>query len=104
MRPGRQVDPHAHYRGLSARAAFDVHAEGATAMMDEPGKGPTSKTPPADLVAEDVGGVQGTEPDDSQDAAVALGTAPPADQAEPFIGGGEMDWAGLEEPDEEMQQ
>lgn len=73
-------------------------------MMDQPGKGPTSKTPPADLLAEDVGGVQGTEPDDSQDAAVALGTAPAADQPEPFIGGGEMDWAGLEKPDEETQQ
>lgn len=40
--------------------------------------------------------VQGTEPDDRQDAAVALGTEPPAPEEDAFVGGGEVDWASLQ--------
>ena len=47
-----------------------------------------------DALDEDLA-VQGTDPNDEQDAAVALGTAPPESGRKPFVGGGEVDWAEL---------
>lgn len=57
---------------------------------------PKVPNPVEETFDEDVA-VQGTEPDDRQDAAVALGTAPPhKTDGATFVGGGEVDWASLE--------
>lgn len=69
--------------------------------MGQPGidNAKDSASDPSGPLEEDIAGVQGGEPDDAQDAAIALGTAPPDKPEAPFVGGGEIDWAELGEAD-----
>ena len=83
---------------MAAAGAFQALTNSRDKRMpNEKNSGASPSEDPAEQALDEDLAVQGTEPDDRQDAAVALGTAPPpTPEQEAFVGGGEVDWASLE--------